>query len=43
MVQGCVLSGVAILDRLEPDPLTVVKTGDRVRVRPREGLVEVLD
>ncbi len=43
MVQGCVLSGVAILDRLEPDPLTVVKTGDRVRVRPRDGLVEVLE
>ena len=41
MVQGCVLGRVAILDRLEPDPLAAIKTGDRVRVRPRDGIVEV--
>ena len=41
MVQGCVLGRVAILDRLDPDPLVAIKTGDRVRVRPREGFVEI--
>ena len=42
MVQGAVLGGVALLDRLTPDPLTTLRSGDYVRVRPREGTVEVL-
>jgi predicted aconitase with swiveling domain len=41
MVQGAVLAGIPIMDRLEPDPLDAISTGDRVRVRPAEGLVEV--
>ena len=41
MVQGCVLGRVAIMDRLSPDPLETIKTGDRVRVRPRDGRIEV--
>jgi predicted aconitase with swiveling domain len=41
MVQGCVLGRVAIMDRLAPDPLETIKTGDRLRVRPRDGIVEV--
>jgi hypothetical protein len=41
MVQGAVLAGVALMDRLEPDPMGVVETGDRVRVDPRAGRVEV--
>lgn len=38
MVQGAVLAGVALMDRLTPDPM---KTGDRVRLDPKVGRVEV--
>ncbi len=41
MVQGAALAGVAILDRLEPDPLDVIETGDYLRVDPARGIVEV--
>lgn len=41
MVQGAVLAGVALMDQLTPDPLAVIRTGDRVRVEPRAGRVEV--
>ncbi|MBI3028763.1 MAG: DUF126 domain-containing protein [Candidatus Rokubacteria bacterium] len=41
MVQGAVLAGVALMDQLTPDPMTVIKTGDRVRVDPKAGRVEV--
>ena len=43
MVQGAVLAGIPIMDRLDPDPLTAISTGARVRVRPADGVVEVLD
>lgn len=43
MVQGAVLAGIPIMDRLDPDPLATLKTGDRVRVRPAAGVVERLD
>ena len=41
MVQGAVLAGVALMDRLSPDPVAVIRTGDRVRVDPRAARVEV--
>jgi uncharacterized protein len=41
MVQGAVLAGVALMDQLAPDPLTVIQTGDRVRVDPKAARVEV--
>jgi predicted aconitase with swiveling domain len=41
-VQGCVLAGISILHRLAPDPLNVLNTGDRVRVDPVHGTLEVL-
>ena len=41
MVQGAALAGVAILDRVEPDPLDVIETGDYLRVDPARGIVEV--
>lgn len=41
MVQGAVLAGVALMDRLTPDPMEVVRTGDWVRVDPKAGRVEV--
>lgn len=41
MVQGAVLAGVALMDRLTPDLMEVVRTGDWLRVDPRAGRVEV--
>lgn len=41
MVQGAVLAGVALMDRLTPDPMEVIRTGDWVRVDPKAGRVEV--
>jgi uncharacterized protein len=42
MVQGAVLAGIALMDRLDPDPLATLRTGDLVRVDPSAGLVEVV-
>lgn len=41
MVQGAVVAGVALMDRLTPDPMEAVRTGDWVRVDPKAGRVEV--
>jgi len=42
LVQGCVLAGIAIVHRLEPDPMTALRTGDRVRVEPEQGRLVLL-
>ena len=42
MVQGAVLAGIALMDQLVPDPMEVITTGDRVRVDPKAGRVEVI-
>ncbi len=42
MVQGAVLAGVAMLHRLAPDPVETIRTGDRLRVDPSSGTVEIL-
>jgi predicted aconitase with swiveling domain len=42
MVQGAVLAGIPIMDRLAPDPLEAIESGDRVRVRPAAGVLEIL-
>jgi phosphomecalonate degydratase small subunit len=42
MAQGAALAGLALMDRLEPDPLEVVETGDWLRVDPAAGTVEVV-
>jgi predicted aconitase with swiveling domain len=41
IVQGAALAGLAILHRLEPDPLSVIETGDYLRMDPSRGVVEV--
>lgn len=41
-VQGCVLAGIPIVHRLEPDAVTALRSGDRVRVEPQQGRVVVL-
>jgi predicted aconitase with swiveling domain len=42
MVQGAVLAGIALMDQLSPDPMEAIRTGDRVRVDPKAGRVEVI-
>ena len=41
MVQGAVLAGVAMLHRLDPDPIESIRTGDEVEVDPPTGTVRV--
>ena len=42
MVQGAVLADVALMHELEPDPLAAIRTGNTVRMRPSEGVGEVV-
>ena len=42
MVQGLVLAGIPVMHRVSPDPFTVLETGDRVRMAPARGAVELL-
>lgn len=42
MVQGAVHAGLALLDQLDPDPVSALHSGDWVRVSPATGTVEVL-
>ena len=42
MVQGLVLAGIPVMHRLSPDPFTVLAVGDRVRMSPARGTVELL-
>jgi uncharacterized protein len=41
MVQGAVLAAIPIMHCLQPDPIEVVATGDRLRLVPAKGRVEV--
>lgn len=40
IVTGCVLADIPLLDRLEPDPIKTLKTGDSLFVKADEGLIE---
>ena len=40
MVQAAVLANISIVHRLEPNPLVELKSGDWVRIFPKEGRVE---
>jgi hypothetical protein len=42
MVQGLVFAGIPVLHRLSPDPPTALRTGDRVRMSPGRGIVELV-
>lgn len=42
VAQGAVFAGLPILHRLEPDPVDSLHSGDWLRLRPAEGIVEVL-
>ena len=43
MIQGLVLAGIPVMHRVSPDPFTVLETGDRVRMSPGRGVVELLE
>ncbi len=42
MIQGLVLAGIPVMHRLSPDPFTVLRSGERVRMSPARGVVERL-
>jgi uncharacterized protein len=42
MVQGAVLAGIPIMHRLDPDPVSALQTGDRLRLDPAAGTITVL-
>ncbi len=39
---GCVISGIPLVDKLDRDPLTEIRSGDLVKVSADEGVVEVV-
>jgi len=43
MIQGLVLAAIPVMHRVSPDPFTVLSTGDRVRMSPARGLVELVE
>ncbi len=43
MIQGLVLAGIPVMHRIAPDPFTVLRTGDRVRMSPARGVVERIE
>jgi len=43
LATGCVISDIPLVDKLDQDPLKVIKNGMRVRVNADEGTVEILD
>ncbi len=43
LATGCVISDIPLVDRLEKDPLTTFKDGQRLRIYAAEGVVETVD
>jgi len=43
MVQGAIYADIAITEGWAPDPLAVIRTGDRVRVDPERRVIELLE
>lgn len=42
VVQGAVLAGLPLLDRLDADPVELLRSGDHVRLDPARGTLEIL-
>jgi predicted aconitase with swiveling domain len=43
MAQGAALAGVALVDRFAGDVTDLIRSGDRLRVDPAAGMVEILN
>lgn len=41
LATGCVISNVPLVDKLDKDPLKVIESGMRIRVKADEGIVEI--
>jgi predicted aconitase with swiveling domain len=42
MIQGLVMAGIPVMHQVEPDPFAVLRTGDRIRMSPARGVVELV-
>ncbi len=42
MIQGLVLAAIPAMHRVAPDPFSVLTSGDRVRMSPARGVVELV-
>jgi predicted aconitase with swiveling domain len=43
MIQGLVLAGISVVHQVRPDPFTILRSGDRVRMSPARGWVDLID
>jgi hypothetical protein len=43
LATGCVISDIPLVDKLDRNPVEIIKTGMRVRVDADKGIVELLD
>ncbi len=43
MVQGAVLAGMPIMEGWDEDALTLIRTGDVIRLNPTEKIIEIQD
>ena len=43
LATGCVISNIPLVDKLDQDPLKVIKTGMRIKIDANRGTVEILD
>ena len=41
LATGCVISDIPLVDKLDQNPVDVIKTGMRVKVRADDGVVEI--
>ena len=41
MVHGAILTNLPIMDRFDQNPVGTIKSGDWIRVKPEQGIVEV--
>ena len=41
LATGCVISDIPLVDKLDQNPVEVIKSGDHVLVHASEGIVEV--
>lgn len=39
---GCVISNIPLVDKLDKDPIKVIKNGMRIRINADKGIVEIL-
>jgi uncharacterized protein len=43
LAQGAAFGGVTVVDRFESDVTDLIRTGDRLRIDPAAGIVEILN